>query len=113
MASEIIAVRLHPDNDNERRALEVLASWEQAGYSRRQIVTAALLALGAGPQRTTQFDATALQQLEELRELIRGLYERLGEPSAREPISRTMDELTPTFVESVKRAARPPMTLSE
>jgi hypothetical protein len=44
--SRVVQGRLHPDNDEEREALEVLEQWENAGHSTRQVITQALRVLG-------------------------------------------------------------------
>ncbi len=48
MASVLVQFRLHPDNPDEARALEVLRAWRGARYPTRAIMTRALLALEAG-----------------------------------------------------------------
>lgn len=42
--SEVISVRLHPDNPREREALQAFRQWQQQGYTPREIITDAILA---------------------------------------------------------------------
>ena len=43
--SEVICFRLDRDNPREAQALQVLAAWQEAGFSRRHVLTEALLRL--------------------------------------------------------------------
>lgn len=44
--STVVSVRLNSDNEMEKEAIAILEAWEGWGYSRREIFTKALIALG-------------------------------------------------------------------
>lgn len=72
MASEVITFRLHPDNPDERRALNILRDLERKGYDRRYIGMAGLLALAGvelpapGDVRTLSDFRNLLDELDQL-----------------------------------------------
>ncbi|MBZ0314871.1 MAG: hypothetical protein K8L91_00525 [Anaerolineae bacterium] len=119
--SRVVSFRLDEDIVEEGQALEILEAWQAKGYSIRQIMTWALMALeGAEPQNNSAPDGetgatiaelkSVLGQAQEFLEVLRDMKAMPDEvklPSQQKPI------LSDTFMASVKKAVRPGLKLDE
>ncbi|MBI5930926.1 MAG: hypothetical protein HY862_16570 [Chloroflexi bacterium] len=118
--SRVVSFRLDEDIVEEGQALEILEAWQTKGYSIRQIMTWALMALeGAEPQNAAPDGETGatiaelksvLGQAQEFLEVLRDMKavpDQVKIPSQQKPI------LSDAFVASVKKAARPGLKLDE
>jgi hypothetical protein len=118
--SRVVSFRLDEDTLEERQALAILEIWQAKGYTIRQIMTWALMALeGAEPPvdgRDQEASATiselrsVLGQAQEFLEALRDL--KAVPPEVKVP-SQPKPVLSETFLNSVKRAARPGLRLDD
>ena len=107
--SEVICFRLDTNNPREAEAAAVLRSWQEMGFSKRHILTEALLKLNdEGENENTS-------TVDELRELLRQAYALLEEMQngghhsqpSRNGERAAGEALSASFLASVKNAARP------
>jgi hypothetical protein len=108
--SEVVCFRLDGDNPREARALAVLRAWQEAGYSRRHVLTEALLRLDGDAGQDT------LGTVAELREVLGRAHDLLAAmQDGRRALPLPPDEpqgapLSASFIASVRKTARPGMS---
>lgn len=117
--SRVVSFRLDEDIVEEGQALEILEAWQTKGYSIRQIMTWALMALEGAEPLNTEDNATGttiaelksvLGQAQEFLEVLRDMKavpDEVKVPSQPKPI------LSEAFMSSVRKAARPGLQLDE
>lgn len=79
--SKVVSFRLDEDNLEEREALTILEMWQAKGYSTREIMTWALMALSGTPTPQEAEDAATQESREtisELREVLAQAQDFLG-----------------------------------
>jgi len=104
--SKIISFRLNPDNKLEAQALEILKTKQAEGFSRRRILTDALIGMVTP---TRQGDSFPLDEFNQTLEQVSGLLERLngGTQPQSQPVHPQASGLNENFINSVRVAARP------
>jgi hypothetical protein len=107
--SEVISFRLDDKNPREAQAREVLNAWVEMGYSVRSVLTESLLRLDREEMeiQSNRMDNIA-ETVDRLSSLIEKLEGRL-EPNQTEP--PTKPALNPSFVSSIKMAAKPSLRI--
>jgi hypothetical protein len=105
--SEVIGFRLNKENPREARALLVLDGWRTKGYSIRQTITEALLRL----DKTVQKPEGALldemnETLRQVNHLLRQIENGNSLPTKKSLESPTTDDLSASFVASVRKSAK-------
>jgi hypothetical protein len=121
--SRVVSFRLDDEVYEERQALAILEVWQARGYSIRQIMTWALMALegleppgsqprldGRESQQTVAELRAVLGQAQEFLEALRDL--RAVPPQVKVP-SQPQPVLSEAFLAAVKKAVRPGLTLDE
>lgn len=122
--SKVVSFRLDEENFEEREALSILEAWQQKGYSTREILTWALMALAGRDtpdQKDKSSDDEARETITELREVLdqaqeflEALRDMKAMPEAVEVPSQPQPVLTKAFLASVRdKVARPGLRLPE
>ena len=105
--SKVISFRLNPENAREAKALEILKTKQSEGFSRRRILTDALIGMVAENRLVPVDDFNiALEQVANLLEQLNGIDQNTIQPKQSET---TM--LNDNFLTSVRIAARPGINL--
>lgn len=109
MSSKVVSARLHPDNRDERQALEILERLRKQGYQKRYIIMAGILALGGVEIPPPASDGQAINDLQDLIADLRDIIENAsftpGEPGRKEPHSDVPPALVASLTKLVKRHA--------
>jgi hypothetical protein len=122
--SKVVSFRLDEDNFEEREALAVLEAWQAKGYSTREIMTWALMALAGTPtpeEKQAQADDEARETISELRQVLDQAQEFLqvlrnmkAVPDEVDVPSQPKPVLTEAFLASVRnKVAKPGLRLPE
>ena len=113
--SDVISFRLDKDNPREEKARQVLKSWYEEGYSLRYIMTEALLKLG---DSESYFYGECL--IRDLTEKFSRLSQQLeqcgqeGDSKVKTVNSGSSNtELSDSFIQSIKKIARPCVKFAE
>jgi len=105
--SKVISFRLNPENAREAQALEILKTKQAEGFSRRRILTDALIGMVANNLLVPVDDFNiALEQVSILLKQLNGLDQYTFQPEQSEATT-----LNDNFLASVKIAARPGINL--
>ena len=104
--SVVISFRLDPENPREAQALDILNTKQSDGFSRRRILTDALIGMVAP---TRQSDLLSMDEFNQALEQVSGLLERLngGIQPQNQPVRAQASGLNENFINSVRVAARP------
>ncbi|NDJ85711.1 MAG: hypothetical protein GYB66_07480 [Chloroflexi bacterium] len=116
--SKVVSFRLDEEVPEEQQALAVLEAWQQKGYSTRAIMTWALMALaGADPTGPSETTGEPISELRSVLNQAQGFLEALQKinavPAEVEVEGEPKPVLTEVFLASVRKAARPGMTLED
>jgi hypothetical protein len=112
--SEVICFRLDRDNPREGKALEVLAAWQEAGFSRRHVLTEALLRLNGETGDSTANTLAALTEvLSQAQVLLENMQNGHYVPTGGQSEEPEDQALAESFLASVRQAARPGLRREE
>lgn len=117
--SKVVSFRLDEENLEEQQALAILEAWQQRGYSTREIMTWALMALeGAAISSPTKSQEDTNTTIAELRatlsqaqEFLEALRDMQVMPDQVHVPSQPKPVLSEQFMASVRKTARPGLTL--
>lgn len=112
--SEVICFRLDRSNPREAQALQILATWQEAGFSRRHVLTEALLRLDDDSEdNTADTLATLHETLAQVQALLEGMQNGHYVPAKVQPSEPESQALAESFLASVRQAARPGLRREE
>ena len=113
--SETIAARLHYDNPDDRKALEVLREHVERGLTKSQVIVNALLALGEyelpeAPDKLTDDLLVSIREVKDILSLAQNT-DRVGQqPTQHKPQATDIDS---RLIESLQKRAKPGKRFSE
>ena len=113
--SEVICFRLDSANPREAKALEVLATWQEAGFSRRHVLTEALLRLDDDGDDNSDADTLAAltEVLSQVQDLLENMQNGHYVSASSQPEEPEVEALAESFLASVRQAARPGLRREE
>ncbi len=117
--SKVVSFRLDEENPEEQQALAILEAWQQRGYSTREIMTWALMALeGAAISSPGKQEENPKETINELRgvlsqaqEFLEALRDMQSMPDTVQVPSQPKPVLSEQFMASVRKAVRPGLSL--
>ncbi|MGB6679797.1 MAG: hypothetical protein WBF08_00555 [Candidatus Bathyarchaeia archaeon] len=110
--SEVISFRLNRDNPRGAQALEVLRAWRAKGYSTRHIITEALLNLDESqPEAKKGMIDELTETLSQVSQLLEQIWDGKSSPAIKQNKSQSHAKLTPGFVASLMKSAKPGVKL--
>jgi hypothetical protein len=108
--SEVICFRLDSSNPREAQALMVLSAWQEAGFSRRHVLTEALIRLDKDPEDVSDAVAELREVLGRAHDLLEALQDGRHTAVIRQRTEPEGEPLAESFIASVRQAARPGMS---
>lgn len=105
--SEVISFRLDKDNPCESRALDILVTWCNEGFSVRYVITEALFELDRNRQETESIELNELKDtISQVNHLLRQIEIGNSLPGTKHLGYKTRDGLSASFVALVKKSAK-------
>lgn len=107
--SEVISFRLDKENPREAKALEILRTWTERGYSTRFIITKGLLELN-NPNSSSEFSRddqiieVVLEQIGQVLDMVKSMNTN---PSGYNRQEDHQDDLSKDFIKSIKLGIKP------
>ncbi|NDJ86409.1 MAG: hypothetical protein GYB66_11015 [Chloroflexi bacterium] len=119
--SKVVSFRLDEETPEEQQALAILETWQRKGYSTREIMTWALMALEgtqfAEPSKQTDDAKETISELRvvlsQAQDFLEALRDMKAMPDEVQVSGNPKPILTDQFMASVRKAVRPGLTLPD